>query len=138
MLFIFVILLCFSAHLSGLDKINEESCIMGKVKECEKSMFSPPFLFSSITFLLFTHTNDGLSFSSGLSLNLIAVICSNTAAAVAVIYFCCRSSNKGKYHQQITGSHFILSGLNYYVLTCKLIILYNALIVYIHMLLHCT
>ncbi len=32
-------------------------------------------------------------------------------------------------------SHFILGGLNYYVLTFKLIIWYNALIVY--MFLHC-
>ncbi len=30
--------------------------------------------------------------------------------------------------------HFILGGLNYYVLTFKLIIRYNALIVYIHVL----
>ncbi len=32
------------------------------------------------------------------------------------------------------GSHFILGGLNYYVLTFKLIIWYNTLIVYIHVL----
>ncbi len=32
----------------------------------------------------------------------------------------------------ISRSHFILCGLNYYVLTFKLIIFYNALIVYIH------
>ncbi len=31
-----------------------------------------------------------------------------------------------------TWSHFILGGLNYYVLTFKLIIWYNALIMYIH------
>ncbi|KAI2643074.1 Leucine-rich repeat and transmembrane domain-containing protein 2 [Labeo rohita] len=53
---------------------------MGKVKECEKR----------------------------LSLNLIAGVCAGVgvvllmvAAVVGVIYFCCRSSNKGKYHQQI-------------------------------------
>jgi len=30
------------------------------------------------------------------------------------------------------GSHFLLSGFNYYVLTLKLIIWYNGLVVYIH------
>ncbi len=66
--------------------------------------FFPPLLLS---FCLLT--NDYLSFSSGLSLNLIAGICAGVgvvlllaAAVVGVIYFCCRSSNKGKYHLQIT------------------------------------